>query len=67
MVRYEGRWCERAFLRVRTTAVVGAVLVPVVTNVVALGDYRSLVTTIITLIVSIVVALESVYHFGDQF
>ena len=65
---YDGKAvkAKSAFLRVRTTAVVGAVLVPVITNVSIHQEYRTVATTVISLMVSIVVALDSVYHFGDQ-
>ena len=59
---------KSAYLKIRTVAVVGAVLVPVAANVDITGymAYRTALTTIISLMVRIVVALDSVYHFGDQ-
>jgi hypothetical protein len=52
------------YLNMRAGAVVGAAIVPVVVN---LGfPYVSYVATIISLLVVILVSLESVYHFGDQ-
>jgi hypothetical protein len=55
------------FRRIRVLAVVGAAIVPVVTNVLpqAYGIDRY-VTTAVSLAVSIAVALDSVYHFGEQ-
>jgi hypothetical protein len=57
-----------AYLKIRTLAVVGALLVPVAANLTVQGyePYKTAATTIISLLVSIVVALDSVYHFGDQ-
>ncbi len=59
---------KAAYLRIRTIAVVGALVVPVAANL----DFswyqahRTIVTTLISLLVSIAVALDSVYHFADQ-
>ena len=59
---------KRAYLRVRTVAVIGSALVPVVANITlpGLSAYNSVPTTIISLIVVIAVALASVNHYGDQ-
>jgi hypothetical protein len=60
---------KNAYLRVRTTAVIGSALVPVVANIKSLGGFAlptDWLTTIISLIVVIVVALDSVNHYGDQ-
>jgi hypothetical protein len=62
---------KSAFLRVRTTAVIGSALVPVVANITIppVAGYTipgNVLTTIISLIVVIVVALDSVNHYGDQ-
>src|SRR6266700_1775526 len=56
------------YLRVRTTAVIGSALVPVVANITWpwLADYKNVPTTIISLIVVLAVALDSVNHYGDQ-
>jgi uncharacterized protein DUF4231 len=62
---------KSAYLRVRTTAVIGSALVPVVANITlpSVAGYSlpgSFFTTIISLVVVIVVALDSVNHYGDQ-
>jgi uncharacterized protein DUF4231 len=59
---------KRTFLRIRTLSVVGAVLVPVIANVRIQGweSYSVGLTTVVSLFVSVAVALDSVYHFGDQ-
>ena len=59
---------KSAFLRIRSASVVGAVLVPVVANAAFIGDSdtRAWLTTGLGLLVSISVALDSVFHFGDQ-
>jgi hypothetical protein len=62
---------KSAFLRVRTTAVIGSALVPVVANITipSVAGYSipsNALTTVISLIVVVVVALDSVNHYGDQ-
>jgi hypothetical protein len=58
---------KATYLQFRIAAVVGAVLVPVAANSpVISSEWRTIVTTFISLVVSVVVALDSVYHFGDQ-
>src|SRR5438045_3701135 len=62
---------KSAFLRVRTTAVLGSALVPVVANlsIPTMAGYtvsNAALTTIISLIVVLAVALDSVNHYGDQ-
>ena len=52
------------FQWMRTFAVVGAAVVPVLVNVEL--PYQRLITTIISLTVVTLVSLESVLHFGDQ-
>ncbi len=48
----------------RAVSVVGAAIVPVLVSV--KFQYQNVLTTIVSLIVVIVVSLESVFHFGDQ-
>jgi hypothetical protein len=57
------------YLRTKTTSVVGALIVPIVANLnfaSAFEPYKTAAITIISLIVSVCVALDGVYHFGDQ-
>jgi hypothetical protein len=66
---YDGKavYAKNRYLRIRVIAVAGAVLVPVVAN--AIPEHPDLTrysTTILSLIVSLAVALDSVFHFGDQ-
>ena len=57
---------KKQYLRIRVSAVVGALIVPVVANVIPDPTVARYVTTLVSLIVSIVVGLDSIYHFGDQ-
>src|ERR1700760_4787820 len=52
----------------RRTAVIGAAIVPILTNIPhgALGDYNTVPATLVSLAVTIVVALETVNRYGDQ-
>jgi Protein of unknown function (DUF4231) len=59
-------YAKSRFLRIRIIAAVGAVIVPVVANVIPEPDVARYVTTLISLIVSITVALNTIHHFGDQ-
>ena len=66
---YDGKaiHAKSRYLRIRVIAVVGAVLVPVAANALpAFPDVTRALTTVLSLIVSLAVALDSVYHFGDQ-
>jgi hypothetical protein len=55
------------YLRIRVIAVVGAVLVPVAANAIPqFPDATRYLTTGISLIVSLAIALDSVYHYADQ-
>ena len=55
------------YFRIRVTAVVGSVLVPVTTNAIPqFPDWSRGLTTGLSLLVSLAVALDSVYHYGDQ-
>ena len=55
------------YRKIRVLAVVGAAIVPVATNVLpATYGIDRYVTTAISLAVSVAVALDSVYHFGEQ-
>ncbi|WP_327105744.1 DUF4231 domain-containing protein [Nonomuraea glycinis] len=51
-------------LRLRTLAVVGAAVVPVLVNIDL--PYVEIATTLISLMVVILVSLESVYHYREQ-
>lgn len=57
-----------AYLRLRTASVVGALIVPIAANLNFTGydSYKTIVITVLSLGVSISVALDGVYHFGDQ-
>jgi hypothetical protein len=55
---------KKLYLRMRATTVIGGALVPVLVNVNL--DYVDILTTIISLIVVLLVSLESVYHFREQ-
>jgi hypothetical protein len=59
-------YAKKWFLRIRIIAAVGAVIVPVVANVIPEPDIGRYVTTAISLIVSITVAVDTINHFGDQ-
>jgi hypothetical protein len=70
---YDGKAvkAKAAYLRVRKTAVIGSALVPVVANVTipSIAGYTipgTFLTTAISLVVVVVVALDSVNHYGDQ-
>ncbi|HEX6684594.1 MAG TPA: DUF4231 domain-containing protein [Candidatus Limnocylindrales bacterium] len=51
-------------LWMRTVAVVGGVLVPVLIN--SSWQFSKLVTTVVSLIVAVAISLESVYHYREQ-
>jgi hypothetical protein len=59
---------KSAYLRLRTISVVGALIVPIAANVNFVGydPYKTVVITAISLLVSVSVALDGVYHYGDQ-
>jgi hypothetical protein len=70
---YDGKAvrAKSAFLRVRTIAVIGSALVPVVANITlpSVAGYTippNVLTTILSLVVVVVVSLDSVNHYGDQ-
>jgi hypothetical protein len=52
------------YLRMRTCAVVGGAIVPVLVNVT--WSYTKVATTCISLVVVMLVSLESVYHYREQ-
>jgi hypothetical protein len=52
------------YFRLRASSVVGAAVVPVLVNISI--PYLNIITTAISLAVVIIVSLESVYHYGDQ-
>lgn len=52
------------FQTMRAVAVVGAAVVPVLVNITF--PYQTVLTTLLSLTVVIVVSLEGVFHFGDQ-
>lgn len=55
------------YLGIRVIAVVGAVIVPIAANALpAFPETTRMITTVLSLIVSLAVALDSVFHFGDQ-
>jgi hypothetical protein len=68
--QYQGWYDRKAvrtkalYLRMRTCAVVGGAIVPVLVNVT--WSYTKIATTCISLIVVVLVSLESVYHFREQ-
>lgn len=55
---------KKYYLQMRATTVIGGALVPVLVNLDF--DYVDLITTILSLIVVLLVSLESVYHFREQ-
>ena len=63
---YDGKAVKMKFRfqSMRTVAVVGAAVVPVLVNL--SFPFKNELTTIVSLIVVVVVSLESVFHFGDQ-
>ena len=56
---------KRTYLRYRTAAVVGGALIPVATNIQALPG-KDYIVSVLGLLVVILVSLDSVYHWGDQ-
>ena len=57
---------KKLYLRMRATTVIGGALVPVLVNIKVPFVDISILTTIISLIVVLLVSLESVYHFREQ-
>jgi Protein of unknown function (DUF4231) len=55
---------KTSYLRMRTTVVLGGVVVPVIVNSAIPG--KDIVASIISLVVAACVALESVYHYREQ-
>ncbi|MEW6084042.1 MAG: DUF4231 domain-containing protein [Chloroflexota bacterium] len=55
---------KKYYLQMRATTVIGGALVPVLVNLDF--DYIDVLTTILSLIVVLLVSLESVYHFREQ-
>lgn len=55
---------KRYYLQMKATTVIGGALVPVLVNLDF--EYIDVVTTILSLIVVLLVSLESVYHFREQ-
>ena len=55
---------KSAFMNMRAGSVVGAAVVPVIVNLQI--PYVNYLATVISLAVVILVSLDSVYHFGDQ-
>jgi hypothetical protein len=68
--QYQGWYDRKAvrmkalYIRMRTCAVVGGAVVPVLVNVT--WPYAKIITTSVSLIVVVLVALESVYHLREQ-
>ena len=56
---------KRTYLRYRAAAVVGGALIPVITNIEAL-PYKDYIVSLLGLAVVILVSLDSVFHWGDQ-
>ena len=56
--------CKRRYLQMRCASVVAAAVVPVLVNV--SFDGRAAVTTVLALIVVVLVSLESVLHYREQ-
>jgi hypothetical protein len=65
--RAAGR-AKKNHFRMRTIAVGGAAIVPIVTSLPfdTLTQYRTAPATIVSLIVTVVIALESIYKYGEQ-
>ncbi len=65
---YDGKavHAKSRYLRIRIIAAVGAVIVPVIVNVIPDAEIGRYVTTAVSLIVSVTVALDTIHHFGDQ-
>lgn len=55
---------KKLYLRTRAATVIGGALVPVLVNIQL--PYVDIVTTLISLMVVLLVSLESVYHFREQ-
>lgn len=70
LAQYQGWYDGKAVkmkalhLRLRTTSVVGGALVPALVNVQL--PYINILTTAVSLLVVILVSLESVYHYREQ-
>ncbi len=56
--------CKFRYFAMRTVAVVGGVVVPVLVNLTF--RYHSYVSTLVSVLVAASIALESVYHFREQ-
>jgi hypothetical protein len=65
---YDGKAvsAKKWYFRLRITSVIGAALVPIAANVIVDPTTARYVTTVISLIVSLAVALDGVFHYGDQ-
>lgn len=63
---YDGKavQCKSRYLKMRAMSVVGGAMVPVLINMDI--PYMTAVTTILSLIVVVLVSLETVYHFREQ-
>lgn len=57
-------WHKKVYLRMRAMTVIGGALVPVLVNIDL--PYVDILTTILSLVVVLLVSLESVYHFREQ-
>ena len=64
---YDGKavTAKRRFLFFRTTSVVTSLLIPIAVNVLPDG-YSRAAATVLGLTAALAVALDGVYHFGDQ-
>jgi Protein of unknown function (DUF4231) len=55
------------YFKIRVTAVIGSLLVPVAANAIPqFPDWSRGLTTSLSLLVSLAVGLDSVFHYGDQ-
>jgi hypothetical protein len=54
------------YLNMRALSVVGGAVVPVLVNLNLSSPFKEYITTVISLIVVIMVSLESVYHYREQ-
>ncbi len=55
---------KKGYLRMQAVTVIGGALVPVLVNI--SFPYVNIITTVISLMVVLLVSLESVYHFREQ-
>jgi hypothetical protein len=56
---------KRIYLRFRAVTGVGGVLIPVAVNIESL-PYKDAIVTVVGIIVAVLITLEGVFHWGDQ-